>query len=573
MRATRDATNERRGRRRAVVTLVALVVAGSVVAPVAAAGTAAEMTGGERSPAAGGQSPAAGTGGAGPVTEEPGNETPAVTGSVVARHVDDTTVEYTVSMSVDADVETLTFHAVDARGFDVTATEGFDRSGRAVYDWDGETNDPTVTLSVDYAGIPESLPAGVVHEDWLVGVSYGFRLEWDGGDGDGGGELFMEETGTRSGWSARAEGGVIAPELFVYFGEYETVDLDADDERVRVVVPAAADVDRADLELTGQTAAAFPVDPNAGVTTVGLVVPAVGTEGYDGVVVNSWQYTDGLGTADRGEAFLAVEGSGPRVWLEEYLHTQQSFSATHDMGWLHDAVVGYYKRYYQYRFGDRPYEWFVNWMTNPRATSDATLHDPGSWDSLRPRYQKGPKVIAYLDWRIRELTDGERSFADVQRRLNDQEGTVGLPEFKDSVAGVVGGDELDDEIDRYVTTDAFPNATAYPAASAPGEGNASKYVGTDHRTVAVNDSDDGDIDTAVNVTQVSVGDETTTADAGAGGESTDTTGGTAETAATAGTPEDASQTAGGESEPQPGFGWAVGVVAVLAALALLRRRR
>jgi predicted metalloprotease with PDZ domain len=79
------------------------------------------------------------------------------------------------------------------------------------------------------------------------------------------------------------------------------------------------------------------------------------------------------------------------------------------------------------------------------------------------QYDKGSLVLAALDAKIHRESGGEASLQDVFARMNAHPDTVTYAEFKGFVAAEAGTD-LDDWLDRYVTTNATPDI---PADRAP----------------------------------------------------------------------------------------------------------
>lgn len=468
---------------------------------------------------------------------------PSVTGNLVVRRVNGTVVEYELSVLVDeADVPDALAVGVQPReSVAVVESSGLSEGVPGEFTWDGKDGAPRLVLRVDYREFSTANGAGLAHEDWMLALAPRIWVEWtDDGQRYGVGGWTMRSI---DGWSASARDGVVAPGLWTYFGEYDVVERTTDGgERIRLVVPESVDDDEVDhldtLVRVGEDFDGGGVDEDAPV--LGVVMPDVAyNPGSRGVLVRDVR-VDGVA---RGDAFVVEENRNDTLWVEEYLHTRQEFRpASARTRWLLDASVGYYKRLYQYRLGDVSRDRLVADLTDPGFYSEDALARPSTWENERTRYEKGPKVVAYLDWRIRALTDGEASFEDVHRRLNDHERPIRLSTFKNVVARVVGNDTLDEEIGRYVTTGAFPDREAFVLPPELREGGDRSELETGGTTT------DG-----------------TTAGPASDGETTE--------AATGGDAGTTTATDGGGSGSLPGFGAGAVLLALAVLVAGLARRR
>lgn len=176
-------------------------------------------------------------------------------------------------------------------------------------------------------------------------------------------------------------------------------------------------------------------------------------------------------------AFAVGRGGGDSIWVSsqldnpvpttahEFVHTRQRFNsprnATERTRWLTEATADYLGSRIAYRrcaIGGG-YEEFVR-----RNTVDdhenARLTRPETWEGRGAPYDKGGRVLAALDVRVREATDGQATLVDIVRRLNRQD-RVTLASFE-RAAEETAGRQFDEFIDRYVTGTGVPNASVVP---------------------------------------------------------------------------------------------------------------
>lgn len=166
---------------------------------------------------------------------------------------------------------------------------------------------------------------------------------------------------------------------------------------------------------------------------------------------------NGYAIGPTGRGGDIVVGADERVatrnaWIHEYVHTEQWFGATNETEWLVEATAMYYSRLLSLRAGNGSYSRFAAFL---RADSDesAVLATPDEWGSDRVPYSKGGRVVAALDVRIRNATDGARTMMDVMRRLNAHEGNVTHADVERIVADVAGV-PMDEWLHEHVHTSA-----------------------------------------------------------------------------------------------------------------------
>jgi hypothetical protein len=223
---------------------------------------------------------------------------------------------------------------------------------------------------------------------------------------------------------------------------------------------------------------------------VAVVVPAVASPGEDPEAI-----ADALAAAarqfdvgDRDEAVLAYAVPGVRrggesvpardefwanadsrldtpenVWLHEYVHTRQSFRLAADMDWFREASAEYYAARLSHELGHVDRAAFRRHVAGD--PSRATLTDRSTWETDAVPHDKGARVLAVLDAKIRAETNGHRSLEDAFRRLNRRDDPVTYAVFAQTVAEVAGT-PMDAWLDRHVDG-AAPVASQYPATARP----------------------------------------------------------------------------------------------------------
>lgn len=319
--------------------------------------------------------------------------------------------------------------------------------------WTGEGT-PTVTFRYDVAESRYGSP--IATERWLLAASPYVRLETSSASQRRTETVLFDGTGSRptnapDRVTVRGDQGFVEAG-YVYVGPYSTYERTAPGRmRCVVFVPRAASMPAATYATTLERATTrLDVSDESSVVT-GVVVPNV-DETDEGVFHSEPLGFAGLALTDSG--FVVSETSGESTWIHEYVHTRQEFELTGRTLWLSEATAAYYGHSISSELGVVDPATTASKLSGTPATRDAVLAEPATWETGRVPYTKGARVVAYLDYRIRELTNGSETFQDVFRRLNAKNESLTHSGFKNATAAVVGSRVLDDEIDRYVTTDA-----------------------------------------------------------------------------------------------------------------------
>ena len=340
--------------------------------------------------------------------------------------------------------------------------DGFERDDAGdgkVWVWDGETEAPSITYRMDAnVSTEESGPLAtdgtyrfVDTGAWAlvrtprvsVGISY-----------TGSPQPAVDRESVVDGEGA-------ASQAMAFLGPHEEYVREGDEQRYRLIVPAAADMEPA-------PEAVFDVFEDGGRR---LPVDAVDDEVF-AVAAPTGDVTWSVRGLQTGDADLWVRDEEPAgtvddVWTHEYVHTRQAYAvdpADPSVRWFTEASATYYAALFALDRGAIDFEGFERALArgerDPAASS--TLAEPGTWRDDAP-YTKGALVAGELDRRIRLASDGRASLAAVFRELNADSEAVTNSDFLDAVeaaAGASGDDEAAAEVraeaDRLTTTDEHP---------------------------------------------------------------------------------------------------------------------
>ena len=352
-------------------------------------------------------------------------------------------------------------------GGTVLDTTGFEPGGeQETYRWDEDTVQPSITYRVgvnrttDFATY-DSVDTG----EWAM---------VDHGTVDA--SFYYWYRGSDPGWSepvevADGEAGY-AGAAFTFLGDHEVRTDDSGALAVRLVVPdsveMAADTDRA-VGTLNHAAGSLAVGDAPETLTV-FVVPEPMNRGV----------TPG---SDASEFFVRADvgvAGSESTWTHEYVHTRQRYRPDASMAWLDEGSAEYYGYLLSMRAGTTPYSVFRNAVTGD-SYAGADLRKPGAWSDPAVEYEKGARVVAALDARIRAETGGNVTFQTVFRRLNSHEGTVTYEEFKDILRELTGV-RFGAYVDSIVTTDGDTAVARDPFRYATDE--TADYDGDDLVTAA-----------------------------------------------------------------------------------------
>lgn len=321
---------------------------------------------------------------------------------------------------------------------DNASTSGLQRVGENRYRGGGAAE---ITYTYSTETISDLGNVSVDQGSW-AGVAVGRVVPRIEGTGSGEPTFEVEGPGT-------IRGG------FAYLGEYETYSREGRDETFHLVVPekavllASPETILDELEETSQT---LRIRGRSGdIHAFALPTRGIQTR-YTGVALGSGA------VVVRDDAAATTSGD---TWVHEYVHTRQEFHTGSRIQWFREASATYYAGYHLLNQHRVSFDWFRGSVGKAELSED-TLSDPASWSSDYVPYYKGSRVLAHLDTRIRNVTDGDRTLADVFRRLNaENDDRITAPEFYRHVADVAD-QRVAEEVRMYATTSQVPSSPDDP---------------------------------------------------------------------------------------------------------------
>lgn len=341
-------------------------------------------------------------------------------------------------------------------GVTVTETDGFEQETDTEYEWDEQTDRPSVTFRLDADRLTDG--EGPLAEDgqylfadtdeWALVRIPSTGVQWR----QTGDELTVSR-------ETETEGPGVAGDRMAFLGPHEIETHTAHDQTFRLVVPGAAELDESPEAIFDSLSHASNTlrvgDRDSEVLVIAAPTDAVewGVRGLQVGDSDMWvQDTEQLDTADN-------------VWVHEYVHTRQAYKTTAETRWFSEATGTYYAALLSLEAGHIEFEQFQRVLEQGEADPQATsvLSQPDKWEN-NANYWKGSLVAGEIDRQIRVTTDSETSFETVFRSLNEHDRTVSGEEtavtasdFEQYVA-TAANDDVADESTRYTTTEAVPTA-------------------------------------------------------------------------------------------------------------------
>jgi hypothetical protein len=349
-------------------------------------------------------------------------------------------VRMTVTYDTPGALSALSVDVDETRGLTVVDSEGFTEDF-GEYEWDGTTDRPrlTIRLSLPRDEFPASA-RGIDRGQWAFVYVPKFDL----------GTRSSERVRLRE--RVRVAGDGTASNSMAFLGAHQVYVDGTDGERRRLVVPAAARLDPSvsDLLTALATDEALFESGADGPTITVYALPTVDTP-LAGVAVNDSAWV----LADR-----PIDDPDD-VWAHEYVHTQLPTFDGGSTEWLNEAFPEYYAGLLALNRGDVTFEAFTRDLNGGRSYDDAVLVQPRTWDRSLANYRKGALVLAGLDARIRNATDGDATLQTVLERRDDHGRFQSYTAFRRAVVAVAGP-ETGAWLDRYATTDAVPSVPENP---------------------------------------------------------------------------------------------------------------
>jgi len=206
-----------------------------------------------------------------------------------------------------------------------------------------------------------------------------------------------------------------------------------------------------------------------------------------------------------GSAYWVQENSLSTVHLHEYIHTRQAWvdgdlPANEDstVEWITEGSADYYQGFLAWNVtGTYSDQQFYNYVSTS-ADANKVLQDSDSQSTEDKNYNKGRRIIAALDIRLRQQTGGNATFQTVFEHLNTQDGDFSYSDLRSKVVNLTN-ESTGSWLDNYVQTTAAPSipqdiAAAYDPASA---GLANLTVAGNGPNATITEGDDATIAVAV----------------------------------------------------------------------------
>ena len=362
-----------------------------------------------------------------------------------------------VAVSIPERVTQLTAELPDRAR--VTETDGLSRESGTNYTWDGETAKPTATYRVDPNRLSDREGPLSVDGQYLFADTEEWAL------------VRIPQTGITGRYTGRStlgldreteiEGPGVAGERMAFLGATDVRTRRAHGQTFRLVIPAAAELESEPGEILDSVSGAAdrlrigPKDDE-------VFMIAAPTDRVDWTVRGLQ-----IGSADFWVRDREGVETASNVWIHEYVHTRQEYTAAPSAQWVTEGTASYYAALLPLEAGEIEFSAFQRELQTGAAASQhrAVLSDPDRWPDFA-NYRKGALVAGDLDRRIRVTTSREATFDQVLRELNTAAEPIDSRAVSRAVRNAAGRD-VAGVADRYTTTTAGPpmwNSTAHAAA-------------------------------------------------------------------------------------------------------------
>ena len=406
-----------------------------VVAVLAVASVGPGLAGGARPPHEAAEDPAGLRAGSVIETQAP-NESATVVQTVTYRNATDTTGSIVANHSyrIGENVSALVVYDYDHGT--VLESDGFTQQSNGRWTWDGETAAATLTVrvSVNQSSRHFSGLRWVDVGNWTLANP---RTDFAYRDGDRSEWVYSWQDAPSIDRRTRVvdESRGFAGQSVVYLGAYDTETVEATNQTFRLVRPESAEMaDSPEAVLRSLRSASRHLRVGARDEVVNA---------FAGPSPLRHGGTAAMGADGRQDfwASASADAEAPTsIWVHEYVHTRQSFVLGPEMAWFREACASYYAAVLSLRAPTNESGTFSEFR-DVLARDDganATLSNRSSWSSTYVPYTKGTRVLAALDGRIRNATDGERTLQDAFRRLNRRDEAVTADVFASVLADVSG---------------------------------------------------------------------------------------------------------------------------------------
>ncbi len=330
----------------------------------------------------------------------------------------------------------------------VTSTDGFVPRDGTEYAWDRQTSAPALTYrmpvneTMDVAGpiAGRGDYTFVDRGDWALVRVPPAATGWSW---TGSGTIGLSRETTTAGPGAVGD-------AMAFLGEHREITRTSNGQTFRLIVPTEASLAESPTRILDSLTAASDTlrigdrDDHVFVVAAPSRSTRWGVRGLQTGSADMWvRDNERLDTADN-------------VWLHEYVHTRQGYTAATDVRWFTEASATYYAALLTLRQNRIGFQAFRDRLALGTRTPyrNAVLADPTTWDTVAP-YTKGALVAGELDRKTRQSSDGTRSLQDVFSRMNSHGSAVTGSSFRELVRQTAG-DPTVAQADRYTTTQETP---------------------------------------------------------------------------------------------------------------------
>jgi hypothetical protein len=328
----------------------------------------------------------------------------------------------------------------------VTDTVGFEPDGTNEYTWDGDGQDPQLTMTVP------ANQTGVGLRDHTTNSGYKFV--------DAGPWAIVSTPAMSTSWSYRGDkpsfesvvttdGPGVAGERMVYLGPSTTYQRSAHGQTFTVVVPDAATLEEDTEAILDSLEAA----------SLSLRIGERDPEVTFFVAPSSVEWAAG-GLASDADAWILEDrrlDEANNVWLHEYVHTRTDFRTTDDARWLTEASAEYYAALLSLEQGLIGFEAFQRHLSLGASDryESSVMTRPATW-TAGANYLKGALVFGNLDRELRVTTDSTHTTGDLLARMNDRDTDISHA-FVSQTIDDLGGSTTAEYLERYATTEDTPD--------------------------------------------------------------------------------------------------------------------
>lgn len=347
------------------------------------------------------------------------------------------TVLIRVEYDLIADLRALTLR-MPARPALVEAA-GFAATDRGVFEWDGATDDPWLTVEFEADRVNDRGYDFIDRGDWSIIHSPSFSASWE----YVGSTVELEKAVTVEGEGVASSDGSV-----IYLGPYAEHRASAAGQRFRLVEPEAASLrESPDDVLDALTEAAAFLEVGGRNEEVVAVAAPTSVE---------W----GWGGLEGGENGFWVRDSSPlhtvhNTWVHEYVHTRQAWATHPSTEWLVEGTAEYYAALCPLVHGRLSFDAFRRHVATDED-ADSVLVDPDRWSSRTAHYTKGRRVTAALDAELRRATDKRTTLQDLWRRANEVDEEPLTHDRLLAILSDLAGRSVVDWLDEHVSSPATP---------------------------------------------------------------------------------------------------------------------